>query len=177
MGKKALGVPVYVYGHVLNTKGEAIPGAVVEVWQAGQSGSYNHPLDNNPAPRDPNFQNYARLISDSNGKYVFKTIVPGPYPASDNWMRPPHIHFKVNAENKKVFITQLYFDGQSFGNEVLAVVGGREINGNIIDGLNNLDFLLKRVPQQKRSELVVSFNQNKWGHFDLYLEAERNSEL
>src|SRR6185295_1981230 len=46
----------------------------------GAAGRYDHPRDINPAPLDPNFQGYARLVSDDQGRYRFTTVKPGAYP-------------------------------------------------------------------------------------------------
>jgi len=46
------------------------------------------------APLDPNFQGWARLVADAEGRSRFRTIIPGPYPVGEAWSRPPHIHFK-----------------------------------------------------------------------------------
>jgi protocatechuate 3,4-dioxygenase beta subunit len=88
-----------------------VPNALVEIWQACATGKYNHPGDPNPAKLDPNFQYWGKAITDANGKYDFKTIIPGHYPASANWERPPHIHYKVHALGFHELTTQLYFAG------------------------------------------------------------------
>jgi protocatechuate 3,4-dioxygenase beta subunit len=91
-----------------------LPGALVEIWQACASGSYDHPADDNPAPRDPNFQYWGRAVSDEEGFYTFKTIKPGAYPADNSWVRPPHIHFKAHRRGYLELTTQMYFDGERY---------------------------------------------------------------
>lgn len=51
-----LGEAIVLKGQILSTDCEPLPGAIVEIWQACDSGRYDHPLDDNPAPIDPNFQ-------------------------------------------------------------------------------------------------------------------------
>src|SRR2546430_3692171 len=54
---------------------------LVEIWQASASGRYTHPDDrNNAAPLDPNFQGWGKAVTDQEGHYLFKTILPGQYP-------------------------------------------------------------------------------------------------
>lgn len=108
----ALGEVVRVEGRVLDRQGKAIAGAVVDIWQANAAGRYAHELDPNPAPLDPNFQGWAILSTDTTGRYGFKTIKPGAYPAEPGWDRPPHIHFKVSRRGYKEITTQMYFDGE-----------------------------------------------------------------
>src|SRR5580765_3939893 len=91
---RAQGQVVYVVGRVLNVRGEPVPGARVEIWQANSAGRYIHPSDTNPAPVDPSFEGYAVQITDAEGRYRFKTIKPGAYPTGiGDWTRSPHIHF------------------------------------------------------------------------------------
>ncbi len=108
---KAQGQVIYVMGRILNLKGEPIPGAQVEIWQANSLGRYTHPSDTNPAPLDPNFEGYGVQVTDAEGRYRFKTVKPGGYPVPAGWSRPPHIHFCVTSRTNRL-ITQLYFDGE-----------------------------------------------------------------
>jgi protocatechuate 3,4-dioxygenase, beta subunit len=107
---KATGQVMHVTGRVLNTRGEPVPGARIEIWQANAQGRYVHPSDRNPAPLDPNFEGFATLTTDNEGRYRFKTIKPGAYP-QDGEMRPPHIHFDVSGKINRL-VTQMYFAGE-----------------------------------------------------------------
>jgi protocatechuate 3,4-dioxygenase, beta subunit len=108
---RAEGQVLNVMGRVLNIKGEPVPGAKLEAWQANTHGRYTHPADANPAPLDPNFEGFAVLKSDAEGRYQFKTIKPGAYPAGPGIVRPPHIHFRLSGHDDEL-VTQLYFDGE-----------------------------------------------------------------
>jgi protocatechuate 3,4-dioxygenase, beta subunit len=105
----AQGQSVWIEGTLSDSKGKVISGAIIDVWQACASGRYNHPSETNPAPLDKQFQFAARLHTDSEGSYRFKTIIPGVYPATDQWQRPPHIHFRVEVEGVHLLTTQMYF--------------------------------------------------------------------
>ncbi len=109
---RADGELVRVQGIVRDLAGAALSGVFIDVWQACASGRYNHPRDPNPAAIDPNFQYWARLLTDNEGRFDFRTIIPGAYPASRNWDRPPHIHFRVDAFGLPRLTTQMYFKGQ-----------------------------------------------------------------
>jgi protocatechuate 3,4-dioxygenase beta subunit len=107
----AQGTLVHLTGRVFNTSGEPVRGARVEIWQANTHGRYAHPSDVNPAPLDPNFQGYGVQITDSEGRYRFKTIKPGAYPinpVNPSNIRPPHIHFDVMGKKDRL-VTQMYF--------------------------------------------------------------------
>jgi len=115
----ALGRAIDVKGIVTDTQCLPIAEAYVEIWQACASGKYNHPGDPNTAPLDPNFQYWGIAKTNKAGEYSFHTILPGAYPADVNWMRPPHIHFKVHKWGYQELITQLYFEGEAFNDQDL----------------------------------------------------------
>jgi len=98
---------------VLNISGDPVRNAMVEVWQANAKGRYMHPSDPNPAPLDPNFQGFAVVTTDAEGRYRFKTIKPAAYPAGPNLIRPAHIHFQVSGRQDRL-VTQMYFDGDPY---------------------------------------------------------------
>ncbi len=108
----AEGKAVFVSGEVVDTDGNPVEEATVDLWQANAAGRYRHPHDSNPAPLDPNFQGWAIVPSGAKGEFKFKTVVPGAYPAADGWVRPPHIHFKVTKKGYVEVTTQMYFPGE-----------------------------------------------------------------
>jgi protocatechuate 3,4-dioxygenase beta subunit len=108
---EAQGQLILVMGRVLTSSGEPVPHARIDIWQANAAGKYRHPSDTNPAPLDPNFKGFARLIADACGRYSFRTIKPGRYPTPEGDIRPPHIHFKVEGRFDRL-VTQLYFAGE-----------------------------------------------------------------
>jgi protocatechuate 3,4-dioxygenase beta subunit len=89
------GLPLSVAGRVLNTRGEALPAARVEIWQADHLGRYD--LDG--------FRYRAALTADAASQYSFDTVMPGHYPGRVG----QHIHYAVTAPGCKRLITQLYF--------------------------------------------------------------------
>jgi protocatechuate 3,4-dioxygenase beta subunit len=91
-------------GVVVNTSGEAIENLIVEIWQTDPQGRYKHPGDSTPGERDPDFQYWGAAFTDADGKYFFKTVVPGSYEP-----RPAHIHYKVLQDGKVLLTSQIYF--------------------------------------------------------------------
>ncbi|MBF9030482.1 protocatechuate 3,4-dioxygenase subunit beta [Rhodobacterales bacterium HKCCE3408] len=113
-GEMAIGQRIIVHGRVLDQDGRGQPGLLVEFWQANAGGRYRHKKEGYMAPLDPNFGGCGRTITDSDGRYVFRTVKPGPYPWPNrvNDWRPAHIHFSVfgRAWGQRL-ITQMYFEG------------------------------------------------------------------
>jgi protocatechuate 3,4-dioxygenase beta subunit len=158
---RAKGQEVLVTGRVIDLDGKPLSNTSVEVWQACDSGRYQHPVDpNTTAVLDPNFQYYCALKTDKEGRYRFRTIKPGAYPASRSWMRPPHIHLKVRRPGHTVLTTQMYFEG---------------------DPLNKKDGILQSISAPQRELVVVAFQPVEGvstGRFDIILgPSGRHSSL
>jgi protocatechuate 3,4-dioxygenase, beta subunit len=109
-----VGERITVSGRLLDSAGRSIPDQLVEIWQANAAGRYRHRADRWPAPLDPGFQGGGRTVTDSQGRYGFVTIKPGPYPWDNhhNAWRPAHIHFSVIGRTfDERLVTQMYFPG------------------------------------------------------------------
>lgn len=147
----AAGEVVQVSGRVLDEDGKPIADAVVDVWQANAYGRYSHEGDTSEQPLDPNFQGWAIMKTDAEGRYSFKTIKPGAYTAMGEWSRPPHIHYKVSRRGYRDLTTQMYWAGEP---------------------LNDQDLLLQEVPEADRARLLVAFDDSgdvPHGVFDIVL--------
>ena len=109
-----VGERITVTGRLLDSDGRPVPDSLIEIWQANAAGRYRHKWDTWPAPLDPNFQGGGRTVTDSEGRYSFVTIKPGPYPWGNHYnaWRPAHIHFSVmgRAFDERL-VTQMYFPG------------------------------------------------------------------
>jgi protocatechuate 3,4-dioxygenase, beta subunit len=128
---RAAGQVIYAMGRVVNIQGQPVKGARVELWQANTHGRYTHPSDTNPAPLDANFEGFAVQETDSEGRYRFKTIKPGAYPATADWMRPPHLHFEVTGKINRL-ITQMYFPGEPLNDKDLLLRNVRRNRDGVI---------------------------------------------
>jgi protocatechuate 3,4-dioxygenase beta subunit len=108
----ARGDPINVIGRVLDLRGRPVRGVTLELWQANAVGRYDHPGDHaNPAALDPNFQGYARLLTDRDGNFKFRSIKPSAYDTPIG-MRTPHIHFDIHGRSERL-VTQMYFPGEA----------------------------------------------------------------
>ncbi len=110
--KTASGKIIIVEGQLQDKNCKPISQAKIEIWQANKWGRYQHKNDPSKATIDPDFQGWGITHTDSKGKFQFKTILPGAYPATPSWIRPPHIHFKISHSSYKDLTTQIYFEGQ-----------------------------------------------------------------
>jgi len=131
----AIGEITYLSGRILDSRGDPIRNATVEIWEADHSGIYINTRDTR-APRDKNFQGFGRFLTGSTGEYLFRTIKPTGYPG-----RTPHIHFAVMVPRQERFTTQCYVQGEP---------------------RNDHDFVLSRVKDSKaRNAVVIPFTPIK----------------
>ena len=107
----AVGEVSYVSGRILGPDGSPIRSAVVEIWQCDANGAYLHSRTGNADKQDKNFQGFGRFVTGSDGRYLFRTIKPVPYPG-----RAPHIHYAVKMKGREKWTTQCYIKGHP-GNE------------------------------------------------------------
>ena len=117
---RAIGQYIEVTGRVVDEDGAPLAGSMIEIWQANSAGKYVHEMDRHEAPVDPNFIGEGRFLTDSEGRYRFRSIKPGAYPVTESkwWWRPPHIHFSIFGPSwMNRFVTQIFFPGEHL-NEV-----------------------------------------------------------
>ncbi len=132
------GEPLIVSGTVRSTTGEPLPGAVLDIWQIDANNIYSGlkgddfgmlgvmPDVHNDSTGIPTYNLRAKIVTDSNGNYEFRTVMPGvesfgfkpgsPLTALTQALRLPgerplHIHSIVSADGFLPLTTQIYFDG------------------------------------------------------------------
>jgi protocatechuate 3,4-dioxygenase beta subunit len=88
------GTTFVLAGSVLATDCTPVPSALLDFWQADDSGEYDN----------EGFRLRGHQFADGRGRYRLETIVPGLYTG-----RTRHIHVKVQAPGQDVLTTQLYF--------------------------------------------------------------------
>ena len=89
------GMPLAVTGRIIDTRGETVPDATVEIWHADHAGHYDL----------AGYRFRATLPVDAESRYQFDTVMPGHYP--DRVCQ--HVHYLVTAPGHRPLITQLYF--------------------------------------------------------------------
>ena len=128
----AVGEVTHLSGRVLDTRGEPIRNALVEIWQVDHSGIYLHSQSGDQSRRDKNFQGFGRFMTGSTGEYYFRMIKPVAYSA-----RTAHIHFALKSRGRERFTTECYIKGEP---------------------KNAQDSVLNSIPDpKKRAALIVNF--------------------
>jgi protocatechuate 3,4-dioxygenase, beta subunit len=145
---RALGQVLYAVGQVTDTEDQPVAGALVEIWQACAAGCYNHRADPSDEPLDEDFQYWGRTVAGDDGRFLFKTVVPGAYRASGSWIRPPHIHVKVGRRGFHEVTSQLYMTGVGY------LFEGQEQTSDDMQTLLDRDGILQRIPVAQREGIV-----------------------
>jgi protocatechuate 3,4-dioxygenase alpha subunit len=133
------GTHIRIRGRVLDGNGDAMPDALVEIWQADQDGRYAHPADGRPL-KSNSFRGFGRSPTAKDGSYGFETIKPGAVPGPNGTTQAPHINVSILARGvlKRLF-TRIYFDG---------------------DPANAQDPILALVPAERRHTLMAKAEGN-----------------
>ncbi|WP_034997749.1 catechol 1,2-dioxygenase [Beijerinckia mobilis] len=116
------GEVLIMQGRVRDTRGNAIAGAIVDVWHANTKGNYSY-FDKTL----PDYNLRRRIETDANGHYIFRSIVPSGYavPSGSNieklltalgrhGNRPAHIHFFISAPGYRHLTTQINIEGDPY---------------------------------------------------------------
>jgi protocatechuate 3,4-dioxygenase beta subunit len=109
------GQRLVIAGTVLATDCRPVGRALLDFWQADDAGEYDN----------QGYRLRGHQFSDAKGGWRLETVVPGIYTG-----RTRHIHVKVQAPNRPVLTTQLYFPGEP---------------GNAGDGIFQQELLLADV--------------------------------
>ncbi|TMQ91475.1 protocatechuate 3,4-dioxygenase subunit alpha [Actinomadura soli] len=141
---------IRVRGRVLDGAGEPVPDALLEIWQADETGEI---------PRRPgglaraghDFSGFGRCGTDPDGGFWFTTVKPGPIGAA-----APYIAVLVFARGllKHVF-TRLYFPEDAAAHAA--------------------DPLLGDVPDERRATLIAEREGERRYRFDIHLQGERET--
>lgn len=147
MSGKASGEALIVKGRVLDTNGDVVANALIDIWQADNNGRYLHEDAPETSPLDQSFQYWAKIKTAEDGSYRVKTIKPGKYAAEEDWQRPPHIHFRVAKRGMRELTTQMYFANEP---------------------LNEIDRLYLEAPAEQRPSITVDVVKGE-ATFDIVL--------
>ena len=106
VGAETRGERIALQGRVTDGAGEAVPDAMIEIWQADAGG--RHPTGADPLA-DPAFRGFGRSRTDRDGRYSFATVFPGAV-SDDGELQAPHVLVLVFARGLlHHLVTRAYF--------------------------------------------------------------------
>jgi protocatechuate 3,4-dioxygenase beta subunit len=115
------GEKMFVQSRVTDLAGKPLAGVPVDVWHADDDGFYDS--------QKPTYQTHgpssrARFITDADGRFFFRTILPCSYPIPVDGpvgemihytkrpaLRPAHVHFLVAAPGYEPLVTHVFIGG------------------------------------------------------------------
>ncbi|KAJ3563675.1 hypothetical protein NP233_g8787 [Leucocoprinus birnbaumii] len=113
---------MYVHGKIADTKGNPIPGATIDTWETDGHGLYDNQYPNRDGP-----ECRGRILSQADGTYTYRAVVPVAYPIPDDGpvgtmlstlnrhiYRPAHLHMLVKAKGFEDLTTALYLKNDKF---------------------------------------------------------------
>lgn len=116
------GTVLFMQGQVLNTEGQPLANAIVDVWHANTGGTYSY-FD----PSQSEFNLRRRIQTDAQGRYRFRSIVPSGYGCPPDGptqslldqlgrhgQRPAHIHFFISAPGHRHLTTQINLSDDAY---------------------------------------------------------------
>jgi hydroxyquinol 1,2-dioxygenase len=118
------GEVMFVQSRVTDLAGKPLAGAEIDVWHADDDGFYDSQKADYAA-HGPSLR--ARFVTDADGRFSFRTILPCSYPIPTDGpvgdlitatqrhpMRPAHVHFLVKAQGYEPLITHVFLDGDQY---------------------------------------------------------------
>ena len=145
VGKSDMGAGevIDLRGRVLDGQGEALPDAMLEIWQANAAGRYASLADRrDDIPLDPHFIGFGRAATAAAGEFHFRTIRPGRVPGPDGALQAPHIALSVFGRGLlKRLVTRIYFS-------------------DCVE--NDADPILRCVPAWRRGTLIAQRRGSDW---------------
>jgi hydroxyquinol 1,2-dioxygenase len=115
------GERMFVQSRVTDVSGKPLPGVPVDVWHADDDGFYD---SQKPTYATHGPSSRARFITDADGRFFFRTIMPCSYPIPVDGpvgemihytkrpaLRPAHVHFLVAAPGYEPLVTHVFIGG------------------------------------------------------------------
>ncbi|HYF08747.1 MAG TPA: protocatechuate 3,4-dioxygenase subunit alpha [Acetobacteraceae bacterium] len=135
------GERIVLTGRITDGAGEPCADAMVEIWQAGPDGQY-----------EAGFHGFGRCATDTEGRYRFVTLKPGPSAGLGNQAQAPHVVLSIFARGlMKAAVTRLYFAGEA---------------------LNDSDQVLNLVPAARRGTMIARPAAPGEWRLDIRLQGE-----
>ncbi|MES2439554.1 MAG: hypothetical protein V4584_10830 [Verrucomicrobiota bacterium] len=137
----AAGIVTHVSGRILDSGGNPVRGALVELWHADREGDYSYStgVGRNSAC-DANFAGFGQFVTGRSGAFRFRTVKAGLYNG-----RTRHYHWGVTLPGRTTRTTS-----QTFWNETAYA-----LNGTVFATQNSNDSVLSGITDAARKASVI----------------------
>lgn len=156
IAKGAPGKRMTVGGRILDSDGQGVPDAFLEIWQADAEGKYFELGEAGDISSEDKFFGFGRVPTNERGEFSFTTIQPGCVAGSDGALQAPHVNVSIFMRGLlRRLATRLYFPEQAE---------------------NESDVVLATIPAERRVTLIAQVettaNVLLW---DVRLQGERET--
>jgi protocatechuate 3,4-dioxygenase alpha subunit len=135
------GVVITIRGQILDGDRQPVPDAQLEIWQADAEGNYSENKCEGASHNPAKFTGFARIFTDTAGRFEFRTIKPGSIRGVGGKMQAPHIAVLVFMRGLlKPLYTRIYFPGEA---------------------ANDSDAVLSLVPTDRKRTLIAGNSEKK----------------
>lgn len=140
---------VRIKGRVLDGAGDAVPDAMLEIWQANSEGRYAD-------QGDARFTGFGRCGTDEDGWFELVTVKPGVVSGSEVRPQSPHVAVSVFARGLlKRLVTRIYFPDE--------------------EAANADDPVLSSIDDPQARATLVAEQKDGWLRFDIHLQGDRQT--
>jgi protocatechuate 3,4-dioxygenase alpha subunit len=147
---------IWIRGTVFDGKGDPVPDAVVETWQADPDGRFDHPDDPRGAGTYPGFRGFGRADTVDGGRYAVCTLKPGRVPDGEGGLQAPHIDVSLFARGLlDRVVTRIYFADEA------------EANAG--------DVVLRSLPDDAARRTLIATPTDDGYRLDLHLQGDRET--
>ena len=159
------GEPMLVTGRILDTAGNPVAGAKIDVWQANDEGFY----DVQQKGLQPDFNLRGVFRTGADGRYWFRAVKPKFYPIPDDGpvgqllarlgrhpYRPAHLHYILEAPGYETLVTHIFDPDDPYIHSD-AVFGAKE---SLLAEFRHVTDPTAIADPQLRNDAVVSASLN-----------------
>jgi protocatechuate 3,4-dioxygenase alpha subunit len=135
------GDAITIRGQILDGDRQPVPDAQLEIWHADAEGNYSENKCEGASHSPAKFTGFARIFTDTVGRFEFRTIKPGSIRGAGGEMQAPHVAVFVFMRGLlKPLYTRIYFPGEA---------------------ANDSDAVLSLVPTDRKRTLIAGGGEKK----------------
>jgi protocatechuate 3,4-dioxygenase alpha subunit len=145
------GAVITIRGQIFDGDRQPVPDAQLETWQADAEGNYSENKCEAASHSPAKFTGFARIFTDTAGRFEFRTIKPGSIRGAAGEMQSPHIAVLVFMRGLlKPLYTRIYFPGEA---------------------ANDTDAVLSLVPVDRKRTLIAGGGEKDAFEWNVMLQG------
>lgn len=144
---------IQLFGRVLDGAGAPVPDALLEIWGPDENGVFVTEGGVLRPVGPDGFRGFGRAETDVEGRYAFRTVLPGAVPTAGGTAQAPHLAVLVFGRGMlRQVATRIYFPEHD----------------------HSTDPLLTALPADRRATLIASHEAEGY-RFDVHLQGDQET--